>query len=379
MSKKVIFGISLAAGLGLVLLILLGTKALQFGAMAEAGKNGGPWPEAVSTFIVEQQIWEQSLSAVGSIEPIQGIELEAEAPGIVKAINFENGESVEKDALLVQLDVQVERAQLRAAEAIARLAEVEYERAKTLRSSGSVTQSQLDRAIADQEKAIAEVENLKAVIDRKTIRAPFTGKVGIRQINLGQYVPQGATIVSLQANEKVFVNFTLPQQALARIKTGMTVELTSDVYQGKVFTGEITALSPQLDPITRTVEVQGTLDNQEGLLRAGLFVRVNVALPEQNEVLVVPSTAILYAPYGNSVFKVETAIDEAGNETGLVVKQHFVRIGERRGDFIAIKQGLEAGDQIVSAGAFKLRNNSSVMINNDLAPEPKLDPTPDNS
>jgi membrane fusion protein (multidrug efflux system) len=379
MSKKVIFGISLAAGLGLVLLILLGTKALQFGAMAEAGKNGGPWPEAVSTFIVEQQIWEQSLSAVGSIEPIQGIELEAEAPGIVKAINFENGESVEKDALLVQLDVQVERAQLRAAEAIARLAEVEYERAKTLRSSGSVTQSQLDRAIADQEKAIAEVENLKAVIDRKTIRAPFTGKVGIRQINLGQYVPQGATIVSLQANEKVFVNFTLPQQALARIKTGMTVELTSDVYQGKVFTGEITALSPQLDPITRTVEVQGTLDNQEGLLRAGLFVRVNVALPEQNEVLVVPSTAILYAPYGNSVFKVETAIDEAGNETGLVVKQHFVRIGERRGDFIAIKKGLEAGDQIVSAGAFKLRNNSSVMINNDLAPEPKLDPTPDNS
>ncbi len=380
MFKKIIFGISLILALTLLLAVLAGTKFSQFGSMEEAGKNAGPWPQTVSTYTVEQQVWEHSLNAVGSIEPVQGVELKAEVPGIVKEINFENGQIVEQGAILVQLDVRVESAQLKAAEATARLAEVEYERAKTLRTSGSVTQAQLDRAIADLEKATADVENLKAVIDRKTIRAPFTGKAGIRQINLGQYAPQGAPIVSLQSYEQVFVKFTLPQQALAKVSPGMKVALVSDVYPEQTFEGKVTALSPQVDPITRTIEVQGTLDNPEGLLRAGLFVRVTVTLPEKSTVIAVPSTAILYAPYGNSVFKVEAATDENGNETGgLIAKQTFIRIGERRGDFVSIEKGLEAGDQIVSAGAFKLHNNSGVTINNDLAPEPKLNPTPDNS
>ncbi|MGJ8652554.1 MAG: efflux RND transporter periplasmic adaptor subunit [Opitutaceae bacterium] len=379
MLKKIIFVIALFITLGLVTFFLIGTKLAQFSAMAENGTNAGPWPESVSTFVVEEQTWMNHLEAVGSIEPVQGVNLEAEIPGVVKTINFENGQDVKVGDLLVQLDVNVENAQLKAAEATARLADVEFERSNKLRKTGSVTQSQLDSAIADQEKAKADVENLKAVIARKTIRAPFSGEVGIRQINLGQFVPQGAPIVSLQSNDQVFVNFTLPQQALAKVRTGMDVILSSDVYPDETFTGKLTAISPQIDPITRTVEIQGTLNNHKGFLRAGQFVRVKVALLEKNTVIVVPSTAIRYAPYGNSIFIVEEAKNKAGEPTGHQVKQSFIRIGEQKGDFVSITKGLEIGDEVISAGAFKLRNGSGVVINNALAPKPELAPTPDNT
>ncbi|MGJ8639934.1 MAG: efflux RND transporter periplasmic adaptor subunit [Opitutaceae bacterium] len=374
MLKKITFVLVLIITLGLLIFFLISTKKAQFEAMAAAGENAGPWPETVSTFIVEEQVWENQLEAVGSIEPVQGVDLEAEIPGIVKSINFENGQRVEAGDLLVQLDVNVEQAQLKAAEATASLAEVELTRSKRLISTGSITQSQLDKAIADYASANANVENLKAVIARKTIRAPFSGEVGIRQINLGQYVPQGAPIVSLQANETVFANFTLPQQALAKIRTGMEVSLLSDVFPNQSFTGSITAISPQVDPVTRTVEVQATLENPEKLLRAGLFVRVSVNLPEKTTVIVVPATAILYAPYGNSIFVVKE-----GDPDGNVVEQNLIRIGEHKGDFVSILKGLELGNEVVSAGAFKLRNGSKVIINNDLAPKPELEPTPDNT
>lgn len=379
MLKKTLFVLGLIITLGLVLFFLISTKSAQFKAMSETEELAVPPPSTVSTFIVEEQIWVNSLTAVGTIEPVQGVELEAEIPGIVKAINFKNGQSVQAGDLLVQLDVQVEQAQLNAAESTARLAQVELDRSKRLIETGSVTQSQLDKAIADYENSKANVENLKAVIARKTIRAPFAGEVGIRQINLGQYVAQGAPIVSIQANDQVFVNFTLPQQALAKVSTGMDVDLFSDVYPEQPFAGTITAISPQIDPITRTVELQGTLDNPDGLLRAGLFVRVSVRLPEKNVVTVVPATAILYAPYGNSIFIVEEATNEAGEPAGLKVTQSFIRVDAHKGDFVSITKGLKVGDKVVSAGAFKLRNGAAVVINNDLAPQAELTPTPDNS
>jgi len=379
MLKKTLFVLGLIITLGLVLFFLISTKSAQFKAMSEAEELAVPPPSTVSTFIVEEQTWGNSLTAVGTIEPVQGVELEAEIPGIVKAINFKNGQSVQAGDLLVQLDVQVEQAQLNAAESTARLAQVELDRSKRLIETGSVTQSQLDKAIADYENSKANVENLKAVIARKTIRAPFAGEVGIRQINLGQYVAQGAPIVSIQANDQVFVNFTLPQQALAKVSTGMDVDLFSDVYPEQPFAGTITAISPQIDPITRTVELQGTLDNPDGLLRAGLFVRVSVRLPEKNVVTVVPATAILYAPYGNSIFIVEEATNEAGEPAGLKVTQSFIRVDAHKGDFVSITKGLKVGDKVVSAGAFKLRNGAAVVINNDLAPQAELTPTPDNS
>lgn len=379
MLKKILFVVALIVSLGLVVTFLVVTKGAQFSAMSEAGKNAGPWPESVSTFVVEEQTWSNSLQAIGSIEPVQGVTLEAEIAGVVKQINFSNGQKVKAGDLLVQLDVDVEQAQLRAAEATAQLSTVELKRSERLLKTGSVTQSQLDKAIADEAGAQANVENLKAVIARKTIRAPFTGILGIRQINLGQYVPQGSPIVTLQSNDQVFVNFTLPQQALAKLQSGMTLELQSDVHPDSAFKGEVTAISPQVDPITRTVEVQGTLDNLDGKLRAGLFVRVSVQLPEVYTVTVVPSTAILYAPYGNSIFIVEESKDEAGESQGLKVRQSLIKIGDKRGDFVNIIKGLEVGEQIVSAGAFKLRNGSSVVINNELAPKPELAPTPGNT
>lgn len=375
MSKKTIFILSLVAVLALVILALIGTKKAQFSAMAESGKNMGPMPESVSTFIAETQQWQTTIEAVGSIEPVQGILLEAETAGVVTEINFQNGQFVKKGDLLVQLDISVENAQLRAAKASAKLAKVDYDRSKKLSESGNITQAQLDQAEADLERAEAEVENLKSMIDRKTIEAPFSGRLGIRRVNLGQYVALSAPIVALQANESVYVNFSLPQQRISTLSTGMPIKLTSDVYPGKIFEGTLTAISPEVDPTTRSFELQGTLENKEGLLRSGTFVDISITLPDEHDVLIIPITAVLYAPYGNSVFKIVPGEGEAP----ATVKQHFIRIEEEKGDFVSVTKGVEAGDEVVSSGAFKLRNNLPVVINNDLAPEPELAPTPDNS
>lgn len=371
--NKLYFSLLLLAAVIASLAAIFGTKALQFKAMGAAADAGGPPPETVATFTVEKQTWSPQLRSIGSIEPKQGVLLETEIGGIVERINFENGQRVEAGDLLVQFDIQVELAELKASQAVARLAEVELERARRLRGSGNVPQSELDRAIAEAERAKADVENIRARIDRKTIEAPFSGQVGIRQINLGQFVPSGAPIVALQANETVYANFSLPQQALDQIEVGYTLHLRSDVYPGRVFEGSLTAISPEIDASTRSVALQGTFDNAEGLLRAGLFVRVELNLPVQNEVTVVPATAILYAPYGNSVYKIEAG------DNGPIARQHFVSIGKRKGDFVSIEKGVEPGDTIVSAGAFKLRNGSAVKVNNELAPQPKLNPTPNNS
>lgn len=354
---------------------VIGTKGLQFGAMEKAAAQAQAPSATVSTTTVTTQKWQQSLRAVGSIQPVQGVILEAEAAGIVASIHFANGQRVASGDLLVQLDIGVEKAQLKSAEATARLAEIEFQRAKRLRESGNVPQSTLDSAIADMERANAEVENIRALIDRKTIRAPFSGRVGIRQINLGQFVPLGSTIVPIQADDTVYVNFSLPQQALASLEAGYELVLTADAYPGREFRGEVTALSPEIDPTTRTIKVQGTLTNADSALRSGLFVRIRVILPEIKKVLAIPATAVLYAPYGNSIYKVLE--DESGD--GRIAKQHFVRLGEKRGDFVEVIEGVDAGDQVVSAGAFKLRNNTSVTIDNSNKPEPQLDPSPDNA
>lgn len=374
MKKKFVFLTCLFGGIGLLVFVLIATKGMQFRAMAQAGEEKVMRPISVSTYQAEAQSWPNVLQAVGSIEPVLGIILEAESAGIVDAINFTNGEQVHKGDLLIQLDVAVEQAQLKAAKASARLAEVEFARAQRLRESGNLPQSDLDRALADLDKAHANVENIQAVIDRKTIRAPFTGQAGIRRINIGQYVPMGEQLVSLQANEEVYVNFTLPQQALSKIETAMTLTLESDAYPGRVFEGMVTAISPQIDPVTRTVELQGTLKNPEGALRAGLFVRVAVALPQQDSVIAVPATSIVYAPYGNSIYVVEKA---EGDQ--LIAKQKFIRTGRARGDFVSIEKGLELGEAVVSAGTFKLFNGAPVSIHNEMAPEAEIAPTPDNT
>jgi membrane fusion protein (multidrug efflux system) len=374
MKAKIIFVLSVVGAVALLVLVVLTTKGMQFGAMSEAGEEASMPPTSVSTFDAESQEWTNSFRAVGSIEPVRGVQLEAEMAGVVDTINFENGQEVEEGELLIQLNVAVEMAQLRAARASARLAAIEYERAKRLRESGNVPQSDLDRAIADLDKANAEVENFEAIIDRKTIRAPFAGTAGIRQVNLGQYVPMGAPLVSIHANDQVYVNFTLPQQTLADVRNGMRLILESDVYPERSFEGEVTAISPQIDEVTRTVELQGTLDNQDGALRAGLFVKVSVILPEKDQVIAIPTTAVIHAPYGNSIFKIEEA-----NGGMLIAKQYFIRTGRTLGDFVEVIDGVTVGDRVVSAGSFKLFNGAPVSLQNDMAPNPQKRPQPDNS
>jgi membrane fusion protein (multidrug efflux system) len=400
MNKKTIFAIFVLGGLIAVLLLIAGIKKLQFQAMADAG---GPMAEAnklikeadelmkkaselmqmpaqsVSTSIVERQLWGEKLQAIGSIEPVQGVRLDAEVPGVVSAINFKNGQEVNQGDMLVQLDIAPEAALLKSDKANAQLAKIELDRAQRLRDTNSVAQSELDRAQANYEIALAQVKNIEAIIEQKTIRAPFTGRVGIRQINLGQYLSSGTPIVTLQSYNRVFVNFTLPQQVIGRVDTGMLIDLKSDAYPEKTFRGSVTAISPQINSATRTIEMQGTLDNADGYLRPGLFVNVSVTLSESNEVIVIPSTAIIYAPYGNSIFKINKQTDETTGKMITTVKQSFIRIGKRKGDFVSVLEGLEADDEVVSAGAFKLRNEMPVSIQNDLAPSPELAPTPNNS
>lgn len=374
MFKKILFAVSLFALIGSIVAFVVLTKLAQFGSGDASA--GGPPPETISTFVVERQVWERGIDAVGTVEPIQGVLLENEVAGVVDSINFANGAPVKAGDVLVQFNIQVEQAQLRAARADLGLAEVEFERNQRLRESGNIPQSQLDRAVADLERAKAEVENIEAIIERKTIRAPFDGRAGIRRINLGQFLSTGAPIVSVQAFDRVYINFNLPQSSLGKITEGLTIDVSSDGFPGETFTGKVTAINPLVDPVTRSVEIQGTIENTADKLRSGLFVRVRIRMPEDDNVLVVPSTAILYAPYGNSVYKVVDAEDADG---GQVVNQSFVRIGRRLGDFVAIESGLVEGDVIVSAGAFKLRNNAPVRINNDLAPQPEKAPTPPNT
>ncbi len=376
MTKKFIFSLVIFITIAALIAALILTKKDQFAAMEEAGKEGGPPPSSVSTFKAEIQTWERSINAVGTVASVQGVLLEAEAGGVVREINFKNGEQVEAGALLIQLDIEVEFAQLRAAKANATLAQTEFDRSKTLRASGSIPQSQLDSNIASLETANAEIENIKAVIDRKTIRAPFSGKVGIREVNLGQYVSQGAPLVALQSYDSVFVNFSLPQQTLSKLNEGMQLSLTSDVYPERTFIGSITAISPQIDSVTRSISVQGTLKNKEELLRPGLFARVKVVLNKEDTFLVVPTTAISYAPYGNSIYVIEQT-EDGGSD--LIAKQHFIRTGRRLGDFISVLEGLNENDEVVSAGVFKLKNGTTVTVNNEMPPSPRTDPQPDNS
>ena len=379
MSNKIFFALCTFCCILLLLLFLFMTKGLQFKKMGAMGESMQPPPTSVSTAFAELQSWSRNLRAVGSIEPVQGVRLDAELPGVVIAINFENGQLVNEGAVLVQLDVAPETALLKSDMANAQLAKVELDRAKRLRSTNSVAQSELDRAEANYDIAVAQIKNTEAIIEQKTIRAPFSGRVGIRQINLGQYLSAGAPIVTIQSYDTVFVNFTLPQQTMDRVDAGMQVTLKSDAYPEKTFEGKLTAISPQVDPVMRTIELQGTLGNPEGLLRPGLFVNVTLTLPKSDEVIVIPVTAIVYAPYGNSIYKVSRNTDEKSELPTGTAKQSFVRIGQRRGDFVSILDGLKAGDEVVSAGGFKLRNDAPVSINNEMAPEPELAPNPGNS
>jgi membrane fusion protein (multidrug efflux system) len=363
----------IAIGLGVALLVfagVAGVKVLQIRALVAAGAAMVMPPETVSSAEVVSAEWAQGIRSVGSVTPVQGVTLSAELPGTVEKVAFESGAEVAAGDLLVQLGVATEEAQLRVAEAEAELMKAEMERASSLRETRAIAASEFDSTASKHKVALAAVDNFRSVIAKKTIRAPFAGRTGIRQVNVGQFITAGAPIVSLQATERVYVDFKLPQQRLAEIAAGMEVRVESDAHPGRPFAGKITAVDAAVDPVARSLWVQATFDNPDGALRPGMFVRVEVVVPRREAVLVVPATAVMSAPYGDSVYVIESG---SGGE---VARQQFIRVGEARGDFVAVRSGLAAGQRVVSAGAFKLRNGAPVKVENRLAPKPEERPTP---
>jgi membrane fusion protein (multidrug efflux system) len=352
-------------------------KALQIRTLIASAKTMVPPPETVSSAVAREDKWQDTLSAIGSVTAAQGVNIAAEASGSVVEIAFESGASVAKGDLLVRLDTSSEEAQLRALEAQAELARLNALRVRELRAGNTVSQSELDSAEASLKQALANADAVRAAIAKKTIRAPFAGRLGIRQVNLGEYVEAGKTgIVSLQSLDTVFVEFSLPQQTLSQLKTGLQIRLATDAYPDRQFMGELTSLNPDLDAATRSVRLQATLANKEQLLRPGMFAKVEVLLPGDQNVLVIPATAVLSAPYGDSVFLIEASTNAAG---GLVARQQFVRTGRVRGDFISIQSGLKTGDKVVRSGMFKLRNGVSVVENNEIVPKADTSPRPADS
>ena len=375
MLKKIVL-----TALGIVVLAgaIVGIKALQIGALIESGKNAPKPMETISTTVVETDEWVRSVESVGSLRAVQGADLSTETAGIVSRINFENGAEVREGDLLVELDTEAEQATLRSAEAEADLARTVYERTKTLRATNAIPQSDLDAAASQLRKVTALVEQLRATISKKQLRAPFTGRLGIREINLGQFVQNGNKIVSLQSLNPIFVDFLLPQQLISTVAPGQKILLRTDAYPGRVFEGELTAINSEVDRITRNIRLQGTLKNPDGALRPGMFARVEIFEGGEDEVLRIPLTAVFRAPYGDSVFVVLEKDGPDGKKEKFV-EQRFIRTGRTMGDFIAVTEGLKAGDTVVSAGTFKLRNGVGVNIDNSLAPQPKSAPNPENS
>lgn len=361
--------------LALILGPIIAIKVLQIGSLIATAKEmeaAGQPAASVATYVATEQEWEETLSAVGSLQPVQGVTLAAELGGTVVEIAVENGAAVEKNAILVRFDTSVERARLAAARANLRLAELQLERSRSLLAQRTISQSEFDAATATATAAAAEVQNIEAELAKKTLRAPFAGRVGLRLVNLGQTIAPGAAVIPLQSLDPVYVDFSLPQRRLASLEAGQTIRVRME-GAAEPFVGRLTAISPEVDPVNRNVRLQGTLANPSERLRPGMFVEVEVLQPAKRKVVAVPATAVVYAPYGDSVY----VIEEKDGKT--IARQQFVRLGLARGDFVAVDEGLAAGARVVSAGAFKLMNNAPVVVDDKMQPEPSLAPKPKNT
>jgi len=337
-----------------------------------------PPPEAVTTVVVAEQQWPSSLTLIGTVAAVQGVTVSADLPGTVDRIFFDSGQSVKAGELLALLDTRQERAQLAALEAQRDLTRLTHDRMQGLLNERVISQAEFDRAVADVRQTDARVEEIRAGIERKTIRAPFTGTLGLRQVNLGQYLAGGDALVTLQSLNPIYVNFGVPQQSADEMPIGRAVHITSDRPTGAEWTGRITAIDSLVDETTRNIQVQATLANPNGKLRPGMFVQTEVVLGPTQTVMALPASAISYAPYGDSVFVVADMKSKDGR-TYKGVRQEFVKVGPARGDQIAIVSGLRPGDEVVTSGVFKLRNGAAVLVNNKVQPSNNPKPTPENS
>lgn len=365
----------------MILLIAMGvfTVALGFAkyqqirAAIAGAASFAPPPEAVTTLLAKEEPWNETLSSIGSLSAVQGVIVSSDLPGIVSRIAFDSGKVVSKGDVLVELDTKQEQAQLRAAEAERELAHLSLERVKGLHDKGVTSRAELDSAEAAFKSADARLGEIRATIDRKTIRAPFSGVLGIRQVNLGQYLNSGDPVVPLQSLDPVYVNFSLPQQELEHLKLGIEVAVRSDAVPPIEVVGRLTAVDSVVDEATRNVRVQATIPNPERRLHPGMFVEARIDVGQVGSAVVIPASSVLFAPYGDSVFIVEEMKAPTGS-TYLGVRQQFVKLGPSRGDQVSVRSGLKPGEQVVTSGAFKLRNGAAVQVNNEV--QPSNDPAP---
>ena len=346
-------------------------------AIAEASSFQPP-PEAVTTIIAELKEWQSIIKTIGTVEAVQGVTVSADLPGVVERILFTSGRRAQAGDVLVQLETSQERAQLAAAETQRDLALLTLERIRGLRDKGVASQAEYDRSAAEARQGEARANEIRATIDRKTIRAPFDGILGIRRVNIGQYLRGGDPIVSLQSRHPVYVNFAVPQQQLGDMGNGMEVHVTAEEMPGVSFAGKITAIDAIVEETTRNVQVQATLDNREGDLRPGMFVDVDVVLPVSTPVVALPASAIRYAPYGDAVFIVQESQTPDGGSSR-TVRQQFIKLSGTRGDQVAITGGVTPGDEVVTSGVFKLYNGAAVQVNNEIQPANDPAPKPEDS
>jgi membrane fusion protein (multidrug efflux system) len=342
-------------------------KVRQFQAMAEQFAAMQPPPEAVTTIVAEREEWPDTLQAIGTVAAVQGVTVSADLPGIVERIAFDSGRTVRHGDVLVQLDTKQEVAQLAAAEAQLELARLNHERMTGLVQQDAVSRAEFDAAAAAHTQAQARVREIRATIERKTIRAPFTGVLGIRQVNLGQYLSAGDAVVPLQSLDPIYVNFAVPQQNAAAMKRGRKVNVLAADAGGREYAGRVSAVDSVVDATTRNVQVQATLPNPGGALRPGMFVQARVTLGGSQPVIAVPASAVNYAPYGDSVFVVADLTAPDG-KSYRGVRQQVVKLGPARGDQVAVLSGINSGDEIVTSGVFKLRNGVAVQVNNTVQP-----------
>lgn len=361
--------------------ILGGLGFVKFRQVEAAIAQGAAFqmpPTAVTTVVAQRETWPSTLTVIGTAAAIQGITVSADLPGTIDKIHFESGQWVQKGDILVELDTRQERAQLANIEAQRDLARINFNRAQELVKAGVISHSEYDNASAQQKATEAQVGDVQAAIARKTIRAPFSGLVGIRQVSLGQYLAAGQAIVALQSVDPIYVNFGVPQQDTSVMTPGHVVRVTNGELPGMAFSGRITALDSVVNEQTRNIQVQVTLANKENKLRPGMFVQVELPLGQPRQVVPLPASAINYAPYGDSVFIVTEMKDAKGN-TYRGVRQQVVKVEGSRGDQVAVISGINPGDEVVSSGVFRLRNGASVQVNNTVKPENSASPKPEDS
>jgi membrane fusion protein (multidrug efflux system) len=355
---------------------VFGFKAVVGMKIKEFMAGMGNQPQTVSTATATRTEWQERLDAVGSLRAVRGADLSLEVPGIVEEINFQSGDDVEAGKLLLRLRDNDEVAKLHSLEAMQKLYTLNYERNSRLLKTQAVAQAAVDNDAANLQNFKAQVDQQKAMVEKKALRAPFEGRLGLRQIDLGQYLPAGTVIATLQSLTPIYADFFLPQQAIAKIKVGQPVTAKVDAFPDQPFKGTITAINPKIDTATRNVQVRATLDNDDRKLLPGMHVTVAIAVGQPQELVTLPQTAISYNPYGNLVYVVDNKGKDAQGNDHLTVHQVFVTLGATRGDQVAVLKGVEQGQVVVTGGQMKLRNGVPIAVNNEVQPANDAHPQP---